>query len=181
MGLFSGITDPGSPSGLKVYAAALNAGEKLTIERLYLPSKYSYTEDDVNNFLTILPVTRQVIINKLSAVPLTNSHWKRWSQINGQWQLIELRNGQLQSDQLKHFGQIAARAKEAELNNVKLNNFDEFSSSFTEELRSGGNCEEVTFWNSTAKEWREELKRLASNLSWKVTEDESYWIWICRN
>merc|ERR1711915_651692 len=74
------------PSDLRVYAAALNAGEKITIEKLELPSKYSYTEDDVNNFLTVLPVTREVWIPKLSAVPLTNAHWKRWSQINGQWQ-----------------------------------------------------------------------------------------------
>merc|ERR1711915_46977 len=156
------IKDPGSPSGLRVYADALNAGEKLTIERLELPDEYSYTEDDINNFLTVLPVTREVLIWKLSAVPLTNAHWKRWSQINGQWQYIRLRNGQLQSNQLKHFGQIAARTKLAVLSNVKFNNFEEFSSSFTEELHSGGNCEEVRFYDSTAEEWGKELKRLAS-------------------
>merc|ERR1711915_468921 len=100
---------------------------------------------------------------------------------NGQWQKIDLWNGQLQSNQLKHFGQIAARTKMAVLSSVKLNNFEEFSSSFTEELCSGGNCVEVRFWDSTAEEWGKELKRMASNISWKVTNDQSDWIEIRRN
>ena len=70
---------------MSFYADTLNAGEKLTIGKLELSSDYSYTESDVNNFLTLLPVSKKVIISNISSVPLTNSHWERWAQINSRW------------------------------------------------------------------------------------------------
>ena len=139
---------------------------------------YSYTDEDINNLIKVLPVAKEVKIN-LSVVPLKSVHLSQWSEMENHWQVIQFENGRLNSEDTKSIGKITSRAKLFELKNVLVKGgWSEFCKSFPQGLRSGGNCESVHFLGSTAKDWGERLKDLSSAISWNVTKDESSHICI---
>ena len=154
-------------------AEDVKSGKEVTVEWLTLTHKYSYTEEDVSNLLTILPVARIVCI-WLSYVPLTSSNLSYWATLDGQWEWIQFINGQIQPDWMSDLGKIFSRATAAHMSNVKMQSCDfaEFSKAFILGLESGGNCERVTFRKSTKDKWGEDLKKLSKQIKWKVTQDD---------
>ena len=95
--------DPANLFNIKLLADDVKSGKEVTVDELKMSSIYSYTVEDVNNLLTILPVARKVIIY-LPAVPLTSSNLNCWTNLDGQWELITFHYGQLHPDWMSDLG-----------------------------------------------------------------------------
>ena len=102
---------------MKLLADDVKSGKEA--QQLILSKEYSYTVEDVNNLLTILPVARDVRIY-LSVVPLTGSNLNHWANLDGQWEVIGFWSGHLQPDWMSDLGKIFSRTKEAVLSDVKV-------------------------------------------------------------